>query len=66
MVTNLGYDCAHTCVSYTGLILAHFDGLVAGYNANTPASKALTVEDLYFLNSLGDMLDLHVANVKVS
>jgi hypothetical protein len=48
-----------------GLLLAQFDGLSAGYEAKAGRSLPLTAEDLYFLNALGDLLDLHTANAKV-
>lgn len=51
--------------SVLGLVVAQFDGLVAGYNLASPADRQLQALDLYFLNALGDTLDLHVANDKV-
>jgi hypothetical protein len=41
-----------------GLILAQFDGLVAGYAAVAPAGQALSAWDLQQVNAIGDFLDL--------
>ncbi|XP_071797643.1 phospholipase B-like 1 isoform X1 [Asterias amurensis] len=44
-----------------GLILAQFDGLVAGYNLVPYQNKSLDLLALSFLNNLGDVLDLQHA-----
>jgi hypothetical protein len=40
------------------VVMAQFDGLVAGYQATAPADQQLSVFDFQQLNGVGDLLDL--------
>eukprot|EP00123_Amoebidium_parasiticum_P011864 comp20950_c0_seq1/m.28009 comp20950_c0_seq1/g.28009 ORF comp20950_c0_seq1/g.28009 comp20950_c0_seq1/m.28009 type:complete len:553 (-) comp20950_c0_seq1:50-1708(-) len=42
-------------------LYAQFDGLMAGYKAANLPGKELTEDDLYFVQSIGDTMDLHVS-----
>eukprot|EP00656_Telonema_subtile_P008417 TRINITY_DN1392_c0_g1_i1.p1 TRINITY_DN1392_c0_g1~~TRINITY_DN1392_c0_g1_i1.p1 ORF type:complete len:578 (-),score=100.78 TRINITY_DN1392_c0_g1_i1:111-1844(-) len=41
-----------------GLVLAQFDGLMAGYAQAAPATEALSLFDFQMLNGVGDLFDL--------
>lgn len=43
---------------HVGLLLAQFDGLLAGYNAHTTPDRQLTAFELQSLNAEGDLWDL--------
>lgn len=48
------------------LLLAQFDGLVSAYNTYQPREKYLTPDDLWLLNSVGDLDDIVPAMVRLA